>query len=200
MSRAALVVARVLLTLPDCHRVHPWWRALRVARVGALRRSGVTVGDGVMVHERTHFDRRVKVVLGHHSEVRDRVRIGIAEVGGRSGSFSLGEGSVVLSDTQVDCTASVTIGRGTHVGRRAQVFTHAHDVSSLAVPVLEAPVTSAPVTIGNDVMIYNDVVILPGVTVGDGAVVAIRAVVSRDVPAGAIVAGVPARVISRRAD
>ncbi|NCA12921.1 MAG: hypothetical protein EBS89_02110 [Proteobacteria bacterium] len=47
-------------------------------------------------------------------------------------------------------------------------------------------------------MIYNDVVILPGVTIGDGAVVAIRAVVTRDVQSGAVVAGVPARVVGRR--
>ena len=57
---------------------------------------------------------------------------------------------------------------------------------------------SAPVVIGDDVMIYNDVVILPGVMIGDGAVVAIRAVVTRDVPAGAIVAGVPARIVGHR--
>jgi acetyltransferase-like isoleucine patch superfamily enzyme len=78
------------------------------------------------------------------------------------------------------------------------VFTHAHDVSRLAVSVLEAPLTSAPVTIGDDVMIYNDVVILPGVTIGDGAVVAVRAVVTKDVEVGAIVAGVPARVVGHR--
>lgn len=79
-----------------------------------------------------------------------------------------------------------------------EVFTHAHDVSRRSVPVLEAPVTSASVVIGDDVMIYNDVVILPGVTIGDGAVVAIRAVVTRDVQSGAVVAGVPARVVGRR--
>ena len=196
--RSALLVARILLALPDLHRVHPWWRALRGARAAALRRSGVSAGDGVIVHEGAHFDRRVAVVLGDRSEVRDRVRMGIAEVGERSGSFALGAGSVVLSDSQVDCTASVTVGRGTHVGRRAQVFTHAHDVARLVVPVLEAPVTSAPVVIGDDVMIYNEVVILPGLTIGDGAVVAIRAVVTRDVPAGAIVAGVPARIVGHR--
>ncbi|MFM7196487.1 MAG: acyltransferase [Chloroflexota bacterium] len=198
MNRTALLLARALLAVPDLHRVNPWWRALCEARRVALRRSGVRVGDGVVVHERVHLDRRVTVSLGDRSEVRDRVRIGIAEVGERSGAFTLGPGSVVLSDTQVDCTASVTVGRRTHVGRRAQVFTHAHDVSRRSVPVLEAPVTSASVVIGDDVMIYNDVVILPGVTIGDGAVVAIRAVVTRDVQSGAVVAGVPARVVGRR--
>jgi acetyltransferase-like isoleucine patch superfamily enzyme len=156
------------------------------------------VGAGVIVHEGVHLDRRVSVALGDRSELRDRVRIGIAEVGERSSAFTLGAGSVVLSDTQLDCTDCVTVGRGSHVGRRAQVFTHAHDVSRLAVSVLEAPLTSAPVTIGDDVMIYNDVVILPGVTIGDGAVVAVRAVVTKDVEVGAIVAGVPARVVGHR--
>jgi virginiamycin A acetyltransferase len=43
-------------------------------------------------------------------------------------------------------------------------------------------------------------VILPGVTIGPGAIVAARAVVSRDVPPYAIVAGNPARVVRRRFD
>jgi len=57
------------------------------------------------------------------------------------------------------------------------------------------------VTIGRDVWVGAGCVILPGVTIGDGAVVAAGSVVTRDVPAGAVVAGVHARVIkSRRPD
>jgi bifunctional N-acetylglucosamine-1-phosphate-uridyltransferase/glucosamine-1-phosphate-acetyltransferase GlmU-like protein len=42
---------------------------------------------------------------------------------------------------------------------------------------------------------FPNVVVVPGVTIGDGAIVGAGAVVSRDVPATAIVAGVPAKVI-----
>ncbi len=51
------------------------------------------------------------------------------------------------------------------------------------------------VTIGNDVWIASAATILPGVTIGDRAVVAAGAVVTKDVPAGTLVAGVPAKVI-----
>jgi acetyltransferase-like isoleucine patch superfamily enzyme len=54
---------------------------------------------------------------------------------------------------------------------------------------------SKPISIGNEVWIGAHAVVLPGVTIGDGAVVAAGAVVSRDVPSYAVVAGVPARVI-----
>ena len=56
------------------------------------------------------------------------------------------------------------------------------------------------VIIGNDVWLASGCTILSGVTVGDGAVVAARAVVSRDVPAYAIVAGNPARIVGWRFD
>lgn len=56
------------------------------------------------------------------------------------------------------------------------------------------------VTIGNDVWLGSGSLILSGVTVGDGAVVAARAVVTRDVPPFAIVAGNPARIINWRFD
>jgi phosphonate metabolism protein (transferase hexapeptide repeat family) len=53
-------------------------------------------------------------------------------------------------------------------------------------------------TIGNDVWIGHGAVILPGVAIGNGAVVGANAVVTRDVPAFAVVAGVPARMIRLR--
>jgi virginiamycin A acetyltransferase len=52
--------------------------------------------------------------------------------------------------------------------------------------------------VGNDVWIGQEATIMPGVTIGDGAIVAAKAVVAADVPAYAIVAGNPARVIRRR--
>ncbi len=54
-----------------------------------------------------------------------------------------------------------------------------------------------PVNIGDDVWIGGGATILPGVTVGKGAVVAAAAVVTKDVPPFALVAGNPARVIKK---
>jgi acetyltransferase-like isoleucine patch superfamily enzyme len=52
--------------------------------------------------------------------------------------------------------------------------------------------------VGNNVWIGYGACILRGVTVGDNAVIGTSAVVTRDVPANAVVAGVPARVLRMR--
>jgi acetyltransferase-like isoleucine patch superfamily enzyme len=199
MNDTALVgVSRLLLLLPDLHRLRPYWRLLRRCRAASLRRRSHGVAPSAIVHEGVYVHRGIALSLAAGAELRDRVRLGIDEPGLRAGSFSLGAGSVVLSDTHVDCSAAVTIGARTQVGRRNQLFTHHHDLDRRDVPVLDAPIVTAPVTIGDDVMLFNDVVVLPGVAIGDGAVVAIRSVVTRDVERYTKVAGIPARPIGVR--
>jgi virginiamycin A acetyltransferase len=59
----------------------------------------------------------------------------------------------------------------------------------------------SPLTIGNDVWLGHNSIIMPSVTkVGDGAVVAAGAVVNKDVPPYAVVAGNPARIVRYRFD
>lgn len=57
---------------------------------------------------------------------------------------------------------------------------------------------SEPLSIGNDVWIAAGSIITRGVTIGDGAVIAANAVVTKDVPPYAIVAGSPAKIIKYR--
>ena len=64
--------------------------------------------------------------------------------------------------------------------------------------MLFSPVELAPVVIEDDADMGIGAIVLPGVTVGRGAVVGAGAVVTRDVPAYAVVAGSPARILRHR--
>ncbi len=65
-------------------------------------------------------------------------------------------------------------------------------------PVTEQAMNERDIVLGKDVWLGAKVVVLPGVSIGDGAVVGASAVVTKDVPPMAIVAGNPARVIGLR--
>lgn len=66
-------------------------------------------------------------------------------------------------------------------------------------PVTRQKMNESDIVLGRDVWLGARVVILPGVTLGDGAIVGAAAVVTKSVPAGAIVVGQPARIIGQRA-
>lgn len=102
--------------------------------------------------------------------------------------MQLGAGSFINSDCKIRCHKLIEIGEGCSISHDFTVMdSNAH--------YLNEDRGTAPVKIGNNVWIGTRVTILSGVTVGDGAVIAAGAVVSKDVPAGSLVGGVPARVI-----
>lgn len=65
-------------------------------------------------------------------------------------------------------------------------------------PIVDQPWSGEGVVVGDDVWVGAGAVLLPGARIGDGAVVAANAVVRGEVEPGAIVGGIPARVIGRR--
>ncbi len=110
-----------------------------------------------------------------------------------SGRLTIGHGTNVNGlGTKLLCAQEITIGEFCTLSWDVQVLDT--DFHAITREGLERPRT-AGVRIGDRVWIGTRAVVLKGVTIGDGAVVAAGAVVTRDVPAGSIVAGVPAMAV-----
>lgn len=92
----------------------------------------------------------------------------------------------------------VTLGDAVRVGAHTSILAFNHTMADPEVEVFRQPISVRGVTIGKDVWIGSHVVILDGVTVGDRAVIAAGAVITKDVPSGAIVGGNPAKVLRWR--
>lgn len=99
--------------------------------------------------------------------------------------------SFINEDVQITCGESIEIGSDCAIGR--DVIIRSYDGHSI---LNENYKISAPIKIGNHVWIGQRAMILKGVTIGDGAIVAAGAIVTKDVPAHSIVAGIPAKVIN----
>jgi len=91
--------------------------------------------------------------------------------------------------------APITVGADCQLGPNVQLLTPIHPLDAdLRRDKWEQ---AAPITLGDNVWLGGGVVILPGVTVGHDTVVGAGAVVSRDLPAGVLAVGTPARVLRR---
>lgn len=118
-------------------------------------------------------------------------------IGGDVRKFEIDSTSHLKSNTFIECTGGVSIGRYFHVGRGLTIFSVSHNYESNAIPY-DSTILYKKVIIRDFVWCGANVTILPGVTVGEGAVLGAGSVVTKDVPDGAIVGGNPAKVIKYR--
>ena len=114
----------------------------------------------------------------------------------------IGENAVIMMGAILNIGA--VVGKGTMIdmgavlGGRATVGERCHIGAGAVLAGVIEPASAQPVIIEDDVLIGANAVVIEGVRVGKGSVVAAGRIVIQDVPAGVVVAGVPARVVKQK--
>jgi acetyltransferase-like isoleucine patch superfamily enzyme len=144
----------------------------------------VAIGRGV----RFDVAPGARVVLGAGVVLGDRCRIHVG-----SGEVSIGAGTILGERCVVTAHERVAIGARCLLGDEVVLIDLDHRFDDVERPVRLQGVRTGPVAVGDGVRIGPGAAVLRGVVLGAGAVVGAHAVVTRDVGAGVVVEGVPAR-------
>lgn len=133
------------------------------------------------------------IVLRQRADIRD-----FALLHAYGGRIEIGVYSCVNHFCFINGAGGVTIGDDVMIGTGTAILSAEHGIELGNVPMTRQPVCGAPVLIESNVYIGANVTIQAGVTIHSGATVGSGAVVREDVPEGATVGGVPARVLRHR--
>jgi acetyltransferase-like isoleucine patch superfamily enzyme len=166
------------------------WVWLRVRWRGRLQTDGICfVCPGVKLeigrHAKLHIGRWAWV--GHGSKIRVH-----------EGEVWIGAKTVMGQECTISAFQHVAIGRECIVADRVMLIDFDHGVTEVERPIRLQGIYKRDVRVGHNVWIGYGACILRGVTVGDNSVIGTSAVVTREVPANAVVGGVPAHVIRMR--
>ncbi|HUF24482.1 MAG TPA: acyltransferase [Vicinamibacterales bacterium] len=149
------------------------------AYISAYGRDGIEIGSDVSVRE--------------HAWIQVTSRLDDPGVGLR-----IGDGTYIGPRCVLGAGGGIRIGRRVLFGANVQLLAEDHVFQDPGAPIGEQGVARRGIVIEDEAWIGNSAIVLDGVTVGRGAVIGAGAVVTRDVPAGMIAAGNPARVLRAR--
>ena len=113
-----------------------------------------------------------------------------------AGTITIGDGVVISRGVHIVAFAGVVIEEGCMIGEYASLRDANHCFGE-KIPLRTAGHVAAPIRLGRNVWIGRGAIVLPGVEIGEGAVVGANSVVTKSVPAGAVVVGAPARMVAR---
>ncbi len=147
------------------------------------------------------FGRGLELEVGGTGELRlgrfvwlgDRTKIRCHE-----GVVEIGDKTVFGQECTISAYQLVKIGRECVIADRAMFIDFDHGVVDVEVPIRKQGIYKRDVIVGSNVWIGYGACVLRGVRVGDNAIIGTNSVVTRDVPANAVVGGVPARVLRMR--
>jgi acetyltransferase-like isoleucine patch superfamily enzyme len=184
-------------------------------RVHLARRypQGFIAPSAIIHHSNLELGRHV--FMGDHTIVfqqgreGDRVRIGdhvqlvsgVVLETGEGGCISIGSETRIQPGCRLSAyKGSIHIGRGVDVAANCAFYPYNHGIAP-GTPVRAQPLeSSGDIVVEDDAWLGYGVIVLDGVRIGQGAVVGAGSVVTRDVPAGAVAVGSPARVVKMRSE
>ena len=125
--------------------------------------------------------------IGHGSKIR-----------AHEGEVAIGAKTVMGQECTISSFQHVSIGRECIVADRVMLIDFDHGVVEVERPIRLQGIYKRDVDVGHNCWIGYGACILRGATIGDNAIVGTSTVVTKDVPANAVVGGVPARVLRMR--
>lgn len=159
----------------------------------------VRLGDGVTVDD--------LVVLDAKGTSNRGIDVGRGGFLGRGTILSCKDGDIVLGDhanlgfhCEVFSGSSVTVGAHALFAAQVYLVGGGHEFEARDAAVIDQPRSSRGIVLGDNVWLGTGAKVLDGIRIGSHAVVGAGAVVTSDLPEGAIAAGVPARVLRRRSE
>jgi len=139
---------------------------------------------GLQCDKNAWFSQGCKILIGSHK--------------GKHGQLKIGSYLYMNHYAIVNCHYSITIGEKVMIGPHSYICDFDHDISLGTDTKIKPDGIALPVEIQRDVWIGAGAIVLKGVTIGAGAVVGAGSVVTKDVPAKAVVVGNPARILKMR--
>jgi putative colanic acid biosynthesis acetyltransferase WcaF len=131
--------------------------------------------------------RRIGAKIGKNVIIRPSVKITYPW------KLTIGDNAWIGDNVDLYTLGEITIGKNAVVSQRSYLCTGSHDHTSVAFDIY-----SKPIIIEEEAWVASDVFIAPGITIGRGAVIAARSSVFKDMPAGMICIGNPAKPIKKR--
>jgi acetyltransferase-like isoleucine patch superfamily enzyme len=166
------------------------WRRLLTPAGWRWRSDGMLfLGRGLELR----IARGARVELGRFVWLGDGTKVRCHE-----GLVEIGEKTVLGQECTISAYQRVRIGEQCVIADRAMFIDFDHGVVEVERPIRSQGIYKRDVEVGSNVWIGYGACILRGVSVGDNSIVGTNSVVTRDVPANAVVAGIPARIIRMR--
>jgi len=166
------------------------WRRVFTAAGRRWRTDGLLfLGRGLELQ----IARGAEVELGRFVWLGDGTKLRCHE-----GRVEIGTKTVMGQECTISAYQRVRIGQQCVIADRAMFIDFDHGVVEVERPIRQQGIYKRDVIVGSNVWIGYGACILRGVSVGDNSIVGTNSVVTKDVPANAIVAGIPARIIRMR--